>query len=715
MAFQLFRKKNSFQQKNNLIRQYTDQGVILSANKKNLQTAENKYLAILDAFDLDAFIDQLLEEGYAVENDHGEYIIHWEQLYSLLMHEEYKSSLEIFKTPQQSSIYPILKSTNSLSDPNFTIAISGWHDGRGQNLVGIEIVGAIASKGHELFLIPQKTWETLQKIKEFHKRSIEKRTDAHQRVMWGTIRQTAKLANAILDDFLCRSVVLTPEKLQIELKKNEVLGVKVVEIIPLFDEAPEKWIDVFDRTSIVPDRYEVTTREGIVQILITPQVKTVLDQIKKMDRRRIAGIRAESFLVNPFAALGDDASEVIVQEQFEKARENAGIYFERFTSYILPDDLGYPEKIGILIESVSKSGLSQSDIEYFKNDLEVDKFISSAKKNIDSGLQLFAWNGHDFELLGDTYFELTKLNEALDERRKPKIIIDQDSIYDLNRYSSRIESIDIEEKYYSPYIAKISDDGGWFPENIVPVISFQTSSDSEAVAIPVTSEIRKNIEKKISQAEKEGKDEFELAPFPQPLKINRAKEILQSFDEAANDHYQRAIPHKESISCNKRKSLIIRPNINNIDYEETRRLLNEYSDQPYIPDSLLGNVSLLAHQQQGLAKLRHLFDNSPAKCRGVILADDMGLGKTLQILCLIASIYEKNAETDPALVVAPVSLLENWIEEINKFFKKGSLPFLTIYGENIKSLKVPKESIDQQLKADNLINFFKPDWRVTHV
>ncbi len=43
---------------------------------------------------------------------------------------------------------------------------------------------------------------------------------------------------------------------------------------------------------------------------------------------------------------------------------------------------------------------------------------------------------------------------------------------------------------------------------------------------------------------------------------------------------------------------------------------------------------------------------------GALLADDMGLGKTLQTLCAIEA---------PALVVAPTSVLHNWVDEIERF------------------------------------------------
>jgi len=50
---------------------------------------------------------------------------------------------------------------------------------------------------------------------------------------------------------------------------------------------------------------------------------------------------------------------------------------------------------------------------------------------------------------------------------------------------------------------------------------------------------------------------------------------------------------------------------------------------------------------------------------GGILADDMGLGKTLEVLSFILSERESSAE--PALVIAPTSLIYNWQEEAFRF------------------------------------------------
>lgn len=71
---------------------------------------------------------------------------------------------------------------------------------------------------------------------------------------------------------------------------------------------------------------------------------------------------------------------------------------------------------------------------------------------------------------------------------------------------------------------------------------------------------------------------------------------------------------------------------------------------------------LFPYQKQGVNWLNFM---SNSKC-GCILADSMGLGKTLQVIYALRHIKNINSDAH-MLVVAPVSLLENWKREIGKF------------------------------------------------
>lgn len=76
------------------------------------------------------------------------------------------------------------------------------------------------------------------------------------------------------------------------------------------------------------------------------------------------------------------------------------------------------------------------------------------------------------------------------------------------------------------------------------------------------------------------------------------------------------------------------------------------------PTGLLAD--LYPYQKSGYSWMNYMLDNS----RGCILGDEMGLGKTLQAIALI---QQRKNQGKTCLVVAPVSLLDNWYNEFSKF------------------------------------------------
>ncbi len=76
---------------------------------------------------------------------------------------------------------------------------------------------------------------------------------------------------------------------------------------------------------------------------------------------------------------------------------------------------------------------------------------------------------------------------------------------------------------------------------------------------------------------------------------------------------------------------------------------------------------LRTYQREGLGWFDFLREFRFGGC----LADDMGLGKTIQVLALLESLRaQKNRERLPSLVVAPRSLVFNWIAEAQRFTPK---------------------------------------------
>jgi hypothetical protein len=661
-------------------------------------------------------LQQLESDGLVIESDTG-FISSWHDIYAIAKHPEYSQVCSDIQIPELILVSPALESIGTLTDKDFGVSISGWTNFDGVPLRIDIIAGPIIHIDGKHRLIPESSWKVVLAVNELWERPEDERNDISNRKLWGQIRQTAIAAKSQLSDFLFRSVVLTPEKLLIDLNRVDVSGTKVVEVIPSFGGCPEGWLNQFDNHSRIPDRYDIPTPQGLIQVIITPAVKAVLSQIKKMPARRVSGVRAEAFVVNPFAALGEDASATIDVEQFEQARIDANLTFDRFTAHVEKDPLGNPIAVGLLIErtGVVQNGIQHSSIKLFSDDVELERFIEITNQRVNKGFQISAWKDYEFELFGNTSQELDILSIALALRKKGFIQITYAQIYDISRYSTRIEEIGTQKPFFSPYIAKKDSDGGWFPENLINIISWSPNDDDAPIAIPITPELEKLITEKLILAEQEGANEITVPILPRPLLINEAKNILQSFNAFRKNPPKEppdGSPDRESDPKVKGETLVIKANIQGIDYQEiTHALLSNHSKTPIIPRNLKNNVKLMPHQKEGIAWLQHLFKHSPTDCRGCVLADDMGLGKTLQLLTLLAWVFEQDSSLPPALIVAPVSLLENWQEEINNFFAKDSLAVAVVYGEYLRALRLPRASIDSQLIENGLVKFLKPGWK----
>lgn len=114
-------------------------------------------------------------------------------------------------------------------------------------------------------------------------------------------------------------------------------------------------------------------------------------------------------------------------------------------------------------------------------------------------------------------------------------------------------------------------------------------------------------------------------------------------------------------------------------------------------DNLYSGISLKTHQIEGISWLQTLHKENLSGC---LLADDMGLGKTLQLLYFIewhSKVYQDNK---PYLIVAPVSLLENWENEYQKFFSPQNLSLTKLYGST--TLTKAFDQIQNQREARQL-------------
>ena len=660
--------------------------------------------------DLVLLLRQLVDEGFALAKD-GHAFLDWDSIYQVASSSAHAGALPILKLPPHQAWRPVISSSGGLADADFSIRIEGWIGPSGERIPGaVDLCGAVVSRAGSNSLLSEAAWRTVEAVAAMRSQREAKRTHEQNKQDWSRVRRLALLAGAELSDFLSRTVVLSPERIDIQMRKGGEGARDVVEILPVFDGAPGRWLEVFDRIDSVQNRYQIPDGSGMVHILLSNDAQAVLSEIRRMPGRRVAGARAEAFLRNPFATLGPAAERILDPQQFERAREDAGIVFAKFSAVIIEDQSGYPCDVGLLVEEVYEGKLAAETVKLATPD-ELQAFITKLDARISSGAQCCHWKGFDLEILGDTPDQLAKLRSALDRMSTPRKI-KASEIYDLSLYSERISGFGVEKPYYSPFISKKSDEGGWVPENIDLGLWF-TDARGEAVAVPLDGQMLDKFRKEVEQAAAEKRETFFFPGCPQPVPTAWAKEALETLvrvkEEVKGGTYDPATgkPERHAIE---RMGLVVKPNVHGLDYEERRGQLASSTGPAFTPSSLRVGVELKDHQLAGLAWLQNIWRHSPSACRGALLADDMGLGKTIQLLAFMAALIESEPQVDPFLVVAPVSLLDNWKAEIKKFFVDGTMDVLTLYGANLASKRAPKTSYEEGLLESGPPNLLSPGW-----
>ncbi len=102
-------------------------------------------------------------------------------------------------------------------------------------------------------------------------------------------------------------------------------------------------------------------------------------------------------------------------------------------------------------------------------------------------------------------------------------------------------------------------------------------------------------------------------------------------------------------------------------FEKARHELGEVSKPHKVEEPEGFGGTLRGYQQEGLGWLSFLHRAGLNGC----LADDMGLGKTIQVLALLDRLRKEDGGLPrPSLVVAPRSLIYNWLQEIERFTPK---------------------------------------------
>jgi len=266
-----------------------------------------------------------------------------------------------------------------------------------------------------------------------------------------------------------------------------------------------------------------------------------------------------------------------------------------------------------------------------------------------------------------------------------------DEVVDISEfYSDRVIEIGAYRPKFYPFVCPYKSE--W-----IPGLKIKTNSGTKDIHFKNPTELHE-FEEELHNAQKNGQHSFkwkdELIP----------NDEAEKFVRIANRQFENPKNPIENIETGiEDKVLIIKENIETLEHTELKELPDKIDHILYEIPNLVQSVKLKEHQKEGIAWLQSLHLKELSGC---LLADDMGLGKTLQLLYFIEWHAQNKNNNKPYLIVAPISLLENWQNEYDRFFAPKNLRMITLDSEyGLKKQHNTEDSEKLQCKQIILTNY----------
>ncbi|MFC4861232.1 type I Zorya anti-phage system protein ZorD [Pseudomonas sp. MAHUQ-62] len=656
---------------------------------------------------LASYLDQLFEEDF-VSQLSDRWLLPWESLYQLLDDPDHQSSLPLLGIPPIAELQPSLASSGSLAEADFKVFIQGWRDPKTGASVHFERTGPVVNRGDRSELLSHAIWQLLQAVRALHAAQQEKPGEVTNQIGWANVRKLAKKANAVMDGFLDKTVVVKPERLQLKPRKSVLGGTPVIELEARFDGQPANWMASFDGYKQVQDTYRVAGDDGsVTHVLIEPDVKAVLESVRALPGRRVAGDEALSLIRNPYSVIGDAAQKVIDPDEYEAGLAEAGILFHRFRlEPLLSVDGKQVEAVALYLEPISS--MPQPEVGFrFEAAHELAPFVRELQLKLAAGMPAGLWQGYELELSDFDLAQLAGINGLLSDWQRQEAGQVFEDVLDLASYGDRVIGIGEAERITSPFLVKEATEN-WLPGDVKAL-----GIDAELLNKwdPADREHFSEFEHRLDLARAAGDEQVLLPGSEIPLPLKAAEQLYDAWAKKLNPG-DLDTAGEEKGAKGPRAVLQIEHNIEDAAYAQTREaaLMAAHHANADLPELLRPEIQLREHQLKGVAWMQHLFRLAPDRVAGCLLADDMGLGKTIQLLTFVTWYLEQQPEDEPVLIVAPVSLLDNWERELQRFFYADALPVLKLYGGALSALKFRKEEIPNELQAKGIKNLLRPGW-----
>ncbi|QWL68508.1 DEAD/DEAH box helicase [Aeromonas jandaei] len=654
-----------------------------------------------------AYLEQLAEEDYAaVLSDR--WLLTWRNLYRLLADPEHESSLALLSLPHFADVRPKLECIGSLLDAHFTVAITHWCDGVTGEHVELKRQGALVTTAKGLGLLSEASWQLCEALRDLVRCQKDQPGEATNYEGWAVIRSAAKAANADMDGFLAKTVVVKPQRLALRPRKAEIDSCPVIEVSVDFPEQPAGFLSSFDATQRVQDRYRITQPDGtIAHVVIEPEIKHVLEAIKAIPGRRVAGDSALSLLRNPYALLGEKTSVVLDPDQHEQSLVDAGIYFHHFR--LEPQFEVESGKITIVLlhlSPISRKPLPDVTLS-FNSPGVFAPFVQELRLKMAVGMSAGFWQGFELELGDFDEQQLFDIEKLLDRWQREVAGELFDSLFELSRYGDRIIGLGEVVPVSSPFLARTTGQDWLSSASELHEIE-ESLGDAIAQINFDDSALLDELSKRIDAALANDIGHLCLPGSEQPVPLRLAEQLQKEWQK-------RLQSEETTVQESMRKNgigLLMEENIDEVGYAKWRQdaIEQAHLSSPSLPERLKPEISLREHQLHGVAWLQHLFDLSPEHVSGCLLADDMGLGKTIQLLTFVVDYLERQPSGDPVLIVAPVSLLDNWEAELRKFFYADDIAVMRLYGDALSEAKFRSYEIPESLRQQGVTNLLRPGW-----
>ncbi|SON52548.1 SNF2-related protein [Vibrio tapetis] len=284
------------------------------------------------------------------------------------------------------------------------------------------------------------------------------------------------------------------------------------------------------------------------------------------------------------------------------------------------------------------------------------------------------------EVLNNRVVPKTKVKEFLEN---PTAFIDA-SLVDLDLgFSLRVRGA---TAFKHAYFGETDDSGvDWFGKDFT---AEQVNPISKVVADVKDTETLIQLEKIISDAKQIGASEitFEGKNYD----INDSEVVSNTIDKIKSNISQNGSPDElpeelkdktaGKVDLESDETIVVDIDLNDEDLSESSPLIESKIHEVSRSGELDWSNHIrtpFKHQDVGVRWILGLLDQSyqDEKINGALLADDMGLGKTFMALSAVEHHYREVVQSQetqkPTLIVAPLSLLENWKDEVAKTFDKS--------------------------------------------